>query len=129
MADASKKAHASGVLITCKVRLGNVKTLPQIDSSVTFNSLFKEGYDSVLLSGVSTGLEYVVYNCDQVYIMEVKEMASGKILHTGTVPVATNRGYQNNPPPRRSRSASHLGPHSRESYLWGSLKLMTASKR
>jgi hypothetical protein len=60
------KAHRLGVVLSCRVRLGRVKTIsPSGDSSITFTSLLTEGYDSVLIPR-SAGYEYAVYNQDQV---------------------------------------------------------------
>jgi hypothetical protein len=60
------KALHHGVVLSCRVRLGNVKTIESRgDSSVTFRGLLAEGYDSVCVPR-SAGHEYVVYNSDQV---------------------------------------------------------------
>ena len=40
------------------------------DKSITFHTLGAEGYDSVLITGLRTGDEYVVYNWDQVDSIE-----------------------------------------------------------
>jgi hypothetical protein len=111
VSDAYQKAQASEVLLTCRVKLGNVKTLSRISPRVTFNSLFDEGYDSVLLIGKSTGSEHVVFNSDQVQILESKQSASGKILYT----TVAYDGNQNNARLRgsqrslRSQSAASIG--------------------
>lgn len=60
------KAEHKGVILECRVRLGNVKEITTAgDSTITFRSLTKEGFDSVLVPRVR-GHEYVVYNLDQV---------------------------------------------------------------
>jgi len=60
------KAHEHGVFLAAKVKLGRVKDVVNQDSSASFASLSAEGYDSVRINGRSSGVEYVVYNWDQV---------------------------------------------------------------
>ena len=65
------KAHRRGVTLRAKVRVGREKVLgPDGDSSITYSSLVAQGYDSVLITGRSSGNEYVVYNWDQVTEIE-----------------------------------------------------------
>lgn len=65
-ADTHHKAHSKGVILSCDVRLGNVKPIPaQGDRSVTFANLQGSGYDSVTIPRPG-GTEYVVYHPDQV---------------------------------------------------------------
>lgn len=60
------KAHEHGVILSCKVLLGRVRTIPSSgDRYVNFGSLLESGYDSVLIPRPG-GTEYVVYNSDQV---------------------------------------------------------------
>jgi len=69
-ADTNHKAHQHGIVLLCRVHLGRVKTISASgDSSITFTSLQREGYDSVLIPR-QNGMEYVVYNCDQVLDIE-----------------------------------------------------------
>ena len=71
--DTTKKAHARGSIVVASVRLGKVKTLSRRgDPSITFESLIEEGFDSVMIPR-SNGDEYVVYNHDQVTLLEVDE--------------------------------------------------------
>lgn len=63
--DTSKKSRRSGCMIVCDVKLGNVKRISSRDSSITYTSLLMEGYDSVEIHR-TTGIEYAVYNSDQV---------------------------------------------------------------
>ena len=72
-AETAKKTHSKGCMIVASVCLGNVKTIPSTgDPSITFQSLTEEGFDSVLIPR-SNGDEYVVYNSDQVTVVEVDE--------------------------------------------------------
>jgi len=64
--DTHAKAHEHGVILAAKVKLGRVKDVVNQDSSASFASLSAEGYDSVRINGRSSGVEYVVYNWDQV---------------------------------------------------------------
>lgn len=59
-----RKARTRGVILTATVKLGRIKT--QSDSSDNnFSTLAKKGYDSVKVTSLSSGVEYVVYNYDQ----------------------------------------------------------------
>lgn len=63
-----KKARRRGYAVIADVKLGRVKKVPAAgDSSITYRSLQKEGYDSVMVSR-SNGEELVVYNYDQVQV-------------------------------------------------------------
>lgn len=102
MADAIRRAEAKEVLVTCSVYLGNVKTIGlNGDSSLTFTKLINQGFDSVLIPRPH-GDEYVVYNHDQVLILEIKEIASNRIL-----PLRR----------RRSRSVDDVANRQRESLV------------
>lgn len=64
--DTDHKALSRGVVLTADVRLGRVKTLDMNgDPTMTFERLEKEGYDSTMIMRPG-GIEYVVYNPDQV---------------------------------------------------------------
>lgn len=65
-AETDGKAQSKGTILRATVRLGNVKTVFRAEPSITFRSLLKEGFDSVLLKGRPSGDEYIVYNFDQV---------------------------------------------------------------
>ena len=63
--DTHHKAQSKGVILQVQVQLGRIKTISSNgDSSVSFQSLQAEGYDSVMIPR-SGGTEYVVYNQDQ----------------------------------------------------------------
>jgi len=63
------KAHQKGVILKCLVKLGNIKTVHvNGDTSITFQALLTQGYDSVLIPRPG-GTEYVVYNYDQVIVI------------------------------------------------------------
>ena len=64
------KAHEHGVILRAVVLLGRVKEIQREDRSITFASLQNEGFDSVKVSGRPTGIEWVVYNWDQVQDIE-----------------------------------------------------------
>lgn len=55
------------------MRLGRAKVMGghQPDDSITYTSLRREGCESVLVTG-RNGLEFVVYNFDQVDILSVQ---------------------------------------------------------
>ena len=64
------KAHRTGVVLTCEVRLGRVKEISYSgDYSITSESLRREGFDSVMIPR-SAGHEYVVYQSDQVTVLD-----------------------------------------------------------
>ena len=60
-----RKAVSKGVILKASVLLGKSKTIYAADGNITFESLRKEGYDSIFLL-LPSGPEYVVYNSDQV---------------------------------------------------------------
>ena len=66
MKDTDHKAQRKGTYLACDVALGRVKRIPPAgDSTITYHSLKRDGYDSVLIPR-SNGDEYVVYNGNQV---------------------------------------------------------------
>jgi len=68
--DTEHKAHNKGCMLTVRVRLGRVKTIDRDgDRSITFRSLLREGYDSVMIPRPG-GKEYVVYNSDQAEVIQ-----------------------------------------------------------
>jgi len=69
--DARRKARTAGsVVLAARIALGTSKVLSQVDPSVTFASLQREGYDSVRLTALN-GDEFIVYNWDQVRQIEL----------------------------------------------------------
>jgi len=73
-ADTNHKAHHKGIMLTNDVRLGRVKRIqPEGDRSITFSSLQREGYDSVMIPRPG-GTEYVVYNRDQAEVTDSKRV-------------------------------------------------------
>ena len=69
------KAQSKGVYITASVRLGRVKEVDMFaNESITFTKLLNQGYDSVKINrGSESKSEYVVYNYDQVKILEMED--------------------------------------------------------
>lgn len=69
------KAHNTGYIVIAKVKLGKVKNVSSSgDSTITYRSLLSQGYDSVHVKGRSNGDEFVVYNSDQVEIVDVSKI-------------------------------------------------------
>lgn len=75
------KAEHKGVVLKCEVKIGKQKNLPRDgDMSLTFASLIKEGYDSVLVDrglcqtgafkGQHAGFEVIVYSWDQIRVLQ-----------------------------------------------------------
>ena len=67
-AETHGKTKNRGQTLQAKVQLGRTLTVTptSADSNMTYSKLQNLGYDSVKLTGPSTGDEYVVYNSDQV---------------------------------------------------------------
>jgi len=77
------KAEHHGVVLECKMKIGNVKRITQHDKKAipdtTFATLLREGYDSVLLDrgevpqgphkGEKSGDEYVAYSWHQAFVI------------------------------------------------------------
>ena len=80
------KAHSKGVMLKCSVRLGTSKpvdaTLYRFTNvawpKFTHTSLIRDGFDSVMITGLDTGVEFVVYNCEQVKVIEWHSQTNGK---------------------------------------------------
>ena len=71
--DTNRKATRKGWMVTAKVRLGKTKTIHvEGDTSITFESLLAEGYDSVHIPRPG-GPEYVIYNSDHIQIESIQE--------------------------------------------------------
>lgn len=68
------KARQTGYMVVAKVKLGKPKRIAVSgDSSVTYQKLLAEGYDSVLIPRAN-GEEWVVYNWDQVEVLSVTQL-------------------------------------------------------
>ena len=82
------KAHSKGVYITARVRLGRVKEVDMIaNESITFTRLLNQGYDSVKINrGSESKSEYVVYNYDQVKILEMEDEDGCLIFKSPNLP-------------------------------------------
>jgi hypothetical protein len=64
------KARKTGVVLKCKVHLGDVKTISKNgDYSITFDSLNNSGYDSVKIPR-DNGTEYAIYSYEQIEWIE-----------------------------------------------------------
>ena len=61
-----RKAQSSGPVLQADVCLGNVKHIFSNDEHITFTKLRAEGFDSVKTTYFQSGVEYIVYNFDQV---------------------------------------------------------------
>ncbi|CAJ1397917.1 unnamed protein product [Effrenium voratum] len=64
-AEARRKAHNHGAMLSATVRVGKVKVVHR-SADASYLQLRSEGYDSVKILGRDSGAEYVVYNYDQV---------------------------------------------------------------
>ncbi|CAE8587102.1 unnamed protein product [Polarella glacialis] len=60
------KCHSRGCILEATVRLGRMKDAGSNGCSTTFTDLQREGYDSVRITGRTSGTEFVVCNKDQV---------------------------------------------------------------
>ena len=60
------KAYWHGFILQCTIAVGSIKSLGSSPPDFTFSGLRRDGYDSVKITGRSSGDEYVVYNSDQV---------------------------------------------------------------
>jgi hypothetical protein len=95
--DTMHKAHNFGFLFKVKAKLGNVqKWSPNtIQTNFTFGQLAAQGYDSVLIPRPG-GDEHVVYNEDQVELLEVCRLlvpANHTLGDHGTAVVAHNEWF------------------------------------
>eukprot|EP01006_Ploeotia_vitrea_P036535 TRINITY_DN66031_c1_g1_i1.p1 TRINITY_DN66031_c1_g1~~TRINITY_DN66031_c1_g1_i1.p1 ORF type:complete len:354 (-),score=49.17 TRINITY_DN66031_c1_g1_i1:202-1263(-) len=71
---ARAKGHHKGIMLECQVELGKVKEVTTAETDLTFQKLCEEGYDSVkwVRRKSKTGVEYCVYNWDQVCVQGAK---------------------------------------------------------
>mmetsp|Transcript_116443 Transcript_116443/g.336365 ORF Transcript_116443/g.336365 Transcript_116443/m.336365 type:complete len:126 (+) Transcript_116443:66-443(+) len=73
---AETKAHSRGYRVTAQVDLGRVKTVDKQGTSryrhCTEQQLRREGYDSIHITGLATGDEYVVYDNSRVRSVSVE---------------------------------------------------------
>jgi hypothetical protein len=68
VSDASRKAHAQGVVLECEVDLGRMMHLSHSgDSSLNLHSVKSRGYDSVCIP--RSGTEYCVYEPHRVRVL------------------------------------------------------------
>lgn len=76
------KAHKQGVILQCVVYLGKVKEVQAPDPQMTFSTLLKQKYDSLVgkngNSFLHSGDEYVEYNKDQVLSIKLYSSENGK---------------------------------------------------
>jgi len=63
---AQLKSKHRGVVLVADVQMGNSKNVDRDGGEFKFTDLMRQGYDSVIIRGRSSGSEYVVYNYDQV---------------------------------------------------------------
>ena len=79
-AETHGKTKNRGQTLQAKVQLGRTLTVTptSADSNMTYSKLQNLGYDSVKLTGPSTGDEYVVYNSDQVNEIDYAGSTSSK---------------------------------------------------
>lgn len=83
-----QKAHTTGWLITARVLVGKAKvvdmsgfkSLTALLNQYSFQSLQSEGYDSIRVSGLKTGEEYIVYNKDQVELVSVEKDSGCSVM-------------------------------------------------
>lgn len=61
-----RKARHTGVILSARVRLGRIKEIQASDTSMTWTKLHREGFDSIKITSLASGTEYVVYNWAQV---------------------------------------------------------------
>jgi len=67
---AKSKAHTRGYIVTAMVRVGKAKVLDLGDANAELR-MTESGCDSVELRGRPNGIEYVVYNPDQIELISV----------------------------------------------------------
>ena len=62
------KAHSHGVVLSCEVRLGSHKNIDSTKGcpDMTYTKLLSMNRDSVMITGMQTGVEFVVYNFGQI---------------------------------------------------------------
>eukprot|EP01084_Bolivina_argentea_P082087 148650_1 len=92
------KSRNQGVIIECRVKLGNIKTVNKNgNQNVSYSSLTQSGYDSVCIPR-DNGYEYVVYNTDQITIISNGSSTNqqlGMITNSGTYRCAACNGLFN----------------------------------
>uniref|UniRef100_A0A7S1K899 Uncharacterized protein n=1 Tax=Vitrella brassicaformis TaxID=1169539 RepID=A0A7S1K899_9ALVE len=71
------KAHNRGCMIEARVYLGKIKQITKTQIfNYTHQSLQQEGYDSIHVTPMVTGDEYIVFNRAQVKLRKVWDMAT-----------------------------------------------------
>lgn len=81
--EATRKAESKGWLVKAKVLTGKsklvevsfLKSITCFFNKWNYSSLQRHGFDSVEAQGFKSGPEYIVYNKDQVEILEVSKMS------------------------------------------------------
>lgn len=63
--DTDHKCMRSGAILRCLVYVGRVKTVPPDGGDYTYESLQKEGFDSIMIPRYG-GKEYVIFNPKQI---------------------------------------------------------------
>jgi hypothetical protein len=64
------RGENKGVILKATVSLGNIKHLDVLDNNANFHDLLNEGFDSIKTNYFQSGVEYIVYNFDQVANIE-----------------------------------------------------------
>ena len=78
--DCLRKAHSQGFLVRAEVRMGTALKVTNCNDH-TFTGLNNQGCNSVYAPSVfASGAEYVVYNCDQVKVLDIKNTKTGKVI-------------------------------------------------
>lgn len=71
-ATCDRKAESRGWVVKARVLTGKTKVVTSSDmKKYTYAELYDQGYDSIRLIGFSSGVEFVVYNMDQVEILDI----------------------------------------------------------
>ncbi|CEM31392.1 unnamed protein product [Vitrella brassicaformis CCMP3155] len=75
--ETNRKAHHRGCMIEARVYLGKIKQITKTQIfNYTHQSLQQEGYDSIHVTPMVTGDEYIVFNRAQVKLRKVWDMAT-----------------------------------------------------
>eukprot|EP00429_Kryptoperidinium_foliaceum_P020428 CAMPEP_0176038996 /NCGR_PEP_ID=MMETSP0120_2-20121206/19329_1 /TAXON_ID=160619 /ORGANISM="Kryptoperidinium foliaceum, Strain CCMP 1326" /LENGTH=133 /DNA_ID=CAMNT_0017372391 /DNA_START=33 /DNA_END=434 /DNA_ORIENTATION=+ len=73
LADCRQKAHSTGWKVRASVFLGKRKNIAKSEiKNYSFRRLQQEGYDSLCVTDCVTGPEYIVFNRDQVQLLQVE---------------------------------------------------------
>ncbi|KAI9362573.1 hypothetical protein DFJ73DRAFT_812909 [Zopfochytrium polystomum] len=68
-----RKAHSRGVILRARVNLGNVGVLHKDLNlyKTNYNDVIAQGFDAVVLEGLPSGTEYIVFDPDQIEHVEM----------------------------------------------------------